>query len=223
MSDPYYLTTGAHALISGATGAGDEFGGKSVLTNWWFYNSVQEGHHDMGLFFNPKGLNYVRGYEASSLAELAEGYQEGFRVFDYRPMQEIEEEHGRVMETLERLPGKKIVAHDEAQSYGDAPSLSRALAQLGNMGSASTPTDDIRSLVVTQRPWNLKEELRANMPLKVWVGPFGNEAEHFFNAERMNAAGEKVRQNTGPYRWSITDGGEFVTTNDPVPKEFAEP
>lgn len=220
MSNSYYLTDGSHVLISGATGAGEEFGGKSVLANWWFSQSVRQGWHDLGLFYNPKGLNYVRGRTVSSLQGLAQSYRAGYRLFDYRP-RDVVEEHEAVIDTLEQLPGSKIVGHDEAQSYQGSPKLSRSLAQLGNMGSASMPTDDIRSLVITQRPWNLTEELRANMPLKVWVGPFGNEAEHFFNAERMTAAGEKVRENTGAYRWSVTDAGEYVETNPPVPEEFA--
>ncbi|TKX79266.1 hypothetical protein EXE53_16690 [Halorubrum sp. SD626R] len=221
MSDRYYLTDGSHVLISGATGAGDEFGGKSVLANWWFAQSVGQGWHDLGLFYNPKGLNYVRGRTVHTLKGLAQSYRAGNRLFDYRPRSDVEAEHEAVIETLEQLPGRKIVVHDEAQSYQGSSKLNRALAQLGNMANASTPTDDIRSLVVTQRPWNLSEELRANMPLKVWVGPYGNEAEHFFNAERMAAAGEQVRANTGAYRWSVTDAGEFVETNPPVPEEFA--
>ena len=221
MSDHYYLTDGSHVLISGATGAGSEFGGKSVLANWWFSQSVEQRWHDLGLFYNPKGLSYVRGQTVTSLSGLAQSYRAGYRLFDYRPSNDVEAEHEAVIETLEQLPGSKIVAHDEAQSYQGSEKLNRALAQLGNMSNASTPTDDIRSLVITQRPWNLNEELRANMPLKVWVGPYGNEAEHFFNAERMSAAGEKVRANTGAYRWSVTDGGEFVETNEPVPGEYA--
>ena len=46
----YYLTDGAHVLISGATGAGDEFGGKSVLANWWFERSYARGWSDLALF-----------------------------------------------------------------------------------------------------------------------------------------------------------------------------
>jgi len=221
MSDRYYLTDGSHVLISGATGAGDEFGGKSVLANWWFTQSVRQGWHDLGLFYNPKGLGYVRGRTVSTLQGLAQSYRAGYRLFDFRPKGDVEAIHEDVIETLEHLPGSKIVAHDEAQSYQGSPKLNRALAQLGNMSNASTPTDDMRSLVVTQRPWNLGENLRANMPLKVWVGPFGNEAEHFFDAERMSAAGEKVRSNTGAYRWSVTDGGEFVETNPPVSEDYA--
>ncbi len=89
------------------------------------------------------------------------------------------------------------------------------------MENSSEPTDDIRSLVITQRPWNMPEKERANMPLKIWVGPFGNEAEHFFDAERMDRAAKQVKEATGPYHWSVTDGGDYVETNSPVPEEYA--
>ena len=222
----YYLTDGSHVLISGATGAGDDYGGKSVLANWWFRQAVEQGHSALGVFFNPKGLGYVtRGSEVSrvrTLSGFAQAYRSGARLIDYYPGDGgSEESHGALVETLKRLPGDKIVVHDEAQAYKDAESLSWCLAQGGNMAQGSLPTGDIRSLTVTQRPWNLPEEHRANMPLKIWVGPFGNEAEHFFSAERMQGAAEKVKERTGPYRWSVTDGGDYVTTHEPVPEEFA--
>lgn len=223
MSDRYYLTDGAHALIAGATGAGDQYGGKSVLGNWWFHQSVQRGWHDVGLFYNPKGLGYVSDAGATrvrTLEGLATAYRDGTRLFDFYP-RNVVEDHGRVMETLRHLSGSKIVVHDEAQQYRDSAMLNWCLSQGGNMEQSAESTGDIRSLVVTQRPWNLGEELRANLPLKVWVGPFGNEAEHFFDAEKMKGAKQQVRENTGAYRWSVTDAGEYVETNPPVPEEFA--
>lgn len=220
MTDPYYLTDGAHVLIAGATGAGDDYGGKSVLGNWWFYNAVESGWHDMGLFYNPKGLTYVRGDTVNTLTEFAEFYRQGSRLFDFRPRDHSA--HEKLIETLKLLPGRKIVVHDEAQMYRDLPSLNDSLAAYGNMAESRLPTDDIRSLVVTQRPWNLSEELRANLPIKIWVGPFGNEAEHFFNAEQMGPAKDAVRDATGPYRWNVTDAGDYVETNPPIPEKYAE-
>lgn len=221
----YYLTDGAHVLISGATGAGDEYGGKSVLANWWFQQSVVRGWHDLGVYFNPKGLAYVdrkdRVKRVRSLGELASAYRDGYRLIDYYPRGDQADEHANVVATLRNLPGSKILVHDEAQGYKVSDSLSWSLAQGGNMEQSAETTGDMRSLVVTQRPWNLPEEQRANMPLKVWVGPFGNEAEHFFSAERMQAAGQKVAEATGAYRWSVTDAGEYVETNEPVPEEYA--
>jgi len=221
----YYLTDGSHVLVSGATGAGDDYGGKSVLGNWWFRQSVGRGWHDLGVFFNPKGLGYVSGGDVRrvrTLRGLAQSYRAGYRLFDYYPKDGgTEQSHGRLIDMLRNLPGEKIVVHDEAQQYKEADSLNWCLAQGGNMANSSEKTDDIRSLVVTQRPWNLSEELRANMPLKIWVGPFGNEAEHFFSAERMDRAAEKVAENTAPYHWSVTDGGDYVETNAPVPEKYA--
>lgn len=223
--DHYYLSDGAHVLISGATGAGDQYGGKSVLANWWFQESVSKGWHDLGVFFDPKGLGFVESDDVRrvrTLKGLAESYQAGYRLFDYYPRgSDLEEEHGRLIEMLRQLDGRKILVHDEAQSYGDAGSLKWCLSQGGNMSNSSEPTGNIRSLTVTQRPWNLSEVLRANMPLKIWVGPFGNEARKFFNSEQMKRAAEKVQANTGQYRWSVTDGGDYVTTHAPVPEEYA--
>lgn len=217
----YYLTDGAHVLIAGATGAGDEYGGKSVLANWWFHQSVDRGWHAMGVYFNPKRLGYVRGRTVGSLIELAEAYRGGARLLDFQVTGDLEHEHAQLVRLLRGLPGEKILVHDEAQSYRGSYSLNWCLSQGGNMAASGETTDDIRSLVVTQRPWNLIEELRANMPLKVWVGPFGNEARHFFDAERMTEAADRVREATGPFRWSVTDGGDFVETNPPVPAEYA--
>jgi len=223
MSVRDYLTGGSHVLISGATGAGDAYGGKSVLANWWVERSVATGWSDLGLVYNPKGLGYVRGRTVRSLEELAERYRAGDRLFDFRPPSTYgAEEHTPVVETLRQLPGSKIIAHDEAQAYKDSEGLSWSLAQGGNMDNSAEPTDSIRSLVVTQRPWNLSEELRANAPIKIWVGPATSEGARFFRSERMGSAWSEVEESTGPYRWSITDAGEFVTTAEPVPEEYAE-
>jgi hypothetical protein len=180
------------------------------------------------LYFDPKGLAFVERHDrvrrVRSLKGLAESYRSGYRLFAYHPRgaDDLEDEHARVIATLRQLPGQKIVAHDEAQSYADEDgSLEWCLSQGGNMSNSAEKTNDIRSLVVTQRPWNLPEILRANMPLKVWVGPFGNEARRFFQGEQMERAGEKVAEKTGPYRWSVTDGGDYVTTHEPVPEEYA--
>lgn len=220
MSEPYYLTDGAHVLIAGATGSGEKYGGKSVLANWWYANAVKTGNRDIGVFFNPKRLSFVRGTEVSTRKGLAEAYRAGKRLFDYRPG-DAEDSHRGLVATLRNLPGAKIVVSDEAQSYRDSDSLNWLLSQGGNMANSAEPTGDIRSLVVTQRPWNLPEELRANMPLKIWVGPYGNEASHFFQAEQMGAAGAMVEAATGPFRWSVTDGGDYVRTHKPVPEEYA--
>lgn len=217
---PYYLSDGSHVLIAGATGAGSEYGGKSVLSNWWVSNAVESSLADVGVYINPKGLGYVRGARVSSLKGMAESYRSGNRLFDVR-MSSVEQ-HERLTRFLRELPGEKIVAHDEAQSYRDSEGLNWLLSQGGNMANSSEPTGNIRSLVVTQRPWNLSEELRANMPLKVWVGPFGTEARRFFETERMHSAAELTEKATAAYHWTVTDGGDYVSTNAPVPEEYAQ-
>lgn len=218
-----YLTGGSHVLISGATGAGEQYGGKSVLANWWLERSVATGWHDMGVFYNPKGLGYVRGAIVRDLEDLAREYRSGTRLFDFRPPSTYgADEHTPVVEMLRKLPGSKIVAHDECQAYEGSDGLAWAMAQGGNMDNSADPTDSIRSLLVTQRPWNLPEELRANAPIKVWVGPATTEGARFFRSEQMQHAWDDVEANAGAYRWAVTDAGEYVTTVDPVPEDYAE-
>ena len=221
----YYLDDDTHVLIAGATGSGKQYGGKSVLANWWFQQSVEKGHHDVGLFFNPKGLSFVSGGDVRrvrTIQGLAKSYKAGYRLFDYYPSDGGSQASNEpVISFLRHLPGRKIVVHDEAQAFKDAESLNWCLSQGGNMSDASEPTDNIRSLVVTQRPWNLSEELRANMPLKIWVGPVTNECESWFQSEKMTKAVERVRKATDAYHWSVTDAGEYVTTHAPVPEGYA--
>jgi hypothetical protein len=221
MSDRYYLTDGGHVLISGATGAKAEYGGKTTTANWWFEQSVECGWHDVGLFYNPKGHDFIRGERVDSLRELAEAYRSGTRLFNYCPPVSVtdqgalEEQHGEIVETLRQLPGEKIVVHDEAQSY-PGPALNWCLAQGGNLDEGS-----MRSLLLTQRPWNMPEELLANMPVKIWVGPVTSEGRRFFKTWEMGGAIAQVEEDTGPYHWAVTDGGEYQHTNPPVPEEYA--
>ncbi|PSP81424.1 hypothetical protein BRC81_00225 [Halobacteriales archaeon QS_1_68_20] len=225
MSDRYYLTDGSHVLIAGATGAGSEYGGKTATANWWHHQAVENGHHDVGLYYDPKGMRNIKGKDTDStpyetLSGLAEGYRSGQRLFHYKPSDPAGD-HEDVKEWLRNLPGNKIVVHDEAQAYKDAESLSWFLSQGGNLAHGNERTGDIRSLVVTQRPWNIHEELRSNMPLKVWVGPTGSEFRSYMDAERMKRAGEQIAENTGAHKWSVTDAGDYVHTNPPVPEEYA--
>ena len=224
MTDRYYLTDGSHVLLAGATGSGAEYGGKSVTANWWYCGSVESGWHDLGVYFDPKGLSFVRrraDASVSSLKGFAEAFRAGKRRIQYRPAYEtLETEHVRLREFLRQLPGTKLVVHDEAHEYDDV--LGWWLSQAGNLGNSETETTgSIRSLCVTQRPWNLPEELRANMPVKVWVGPLGNEGRRFLQSEQMETAAVEIGANTGQYRWSVTDAGEYVHTNPPVPEKYA--
>lgn len=216
-SDRYYLTDNGHVLISGATGAKEEYGGKTTTANWWFEQSVEQGWHDVGVFVNPKGHSKIRGQTVSTLKGLAQSYKHGKRLFDYRlDHDDAEGDHQRLVEMLRGLPGEKILVHDEAQMYRDAESLNWCLSQGGNLDSGS-----IRSLVLTQRPWNLPEEHRANMPVKIWVGPVTSEGRKFFEVEHMRGAISEVEEDIAPYHWAVTDGGEYQHTNPPVPEDYA--
>lgn len=213
MSD--YLTDGSHVAISGVTGVGRKFGGKSVTANWWQYNAVEKGWYDLSVYFNPKHDDFVKGEAVHSLKGFAESYQAGTRRFDFRPASTSgADEHGRVMEFLNELPDSVLVVHDEAASYADADSLHWATARAGNEA-------DMRSLVIAQRPWDLGESVLANCPLKVWVGPTTPEARRYFQSLQIESAFDLVEQNTGPHMWSVIDGGSYVETNPPVPADFA--
>lgn len=211
MVDRYYLTDGGHILISGSTGAKAEYGGKTTTSNWWFEQSVQSGWNDFGVFVNPKGHSSIRGNTVSTLKGFAESYRAGNRLFDFRT-----DNADGVVKMMKQLPGRKIVVFDEAQSYADSDEVGWVLSQGGNLDSGS-----FTALTVTQRPWNLSEEWRANMPVKVWCGPVTPEGERFFRSESMGPAIEKVKEDMAPYHWAVTDGGEYQHTNAPVPKEYA--
>jgi len=207
----YYLADGGHVLISGSTGAKKGYGGKSVLANWWFSLLVEKGHRDLGVFINPKQHGFVRGQSVSTLKGFAESYKAGNRLFNVRA-----ESPDEWIETLLHLEDDAVVVFDEAQSYGGSEALQDTLAMYGNRDGAT-----IRGIVVTQRPWNLSEELRANMPVKVWVGPITNEGESFFDTEKMQTIGQELKGEMEPYQWAVTDAGELQEVNAPVPEEYA--
>lgn len=214
MSDRYYLTDGGHVLISGSTGAKEGYGGKTATANWWFEQSVKKGRHDLGLFINPKGHGHIRGTAVSSLKGLAESYRAGERLFNVTTA-----DPDPYVQMLTKLPGEKIVVFDEAQQYRDSEALNWVLSQGGNLDSGS-----ITALVLTQRPWNLTEELRANLPVKIWVGPVTPEGRKFFQTEQMVGVGEQIADQMkayGPYHWAVTDAGELQHVNPPVPAEYA--
>lgn len=148
---------------------------------------------------------------------MAGEYRNGARLIDYRlPWGDEAEQHVQLVELLRRLPSEKIMVNDEAPAYRDADRLAWLLAQAEYLDEGS-----IRSLVLTQRPWSLPEELRANMLVKIWVGPLTSQSRNFFQIENMQAAVPMVDEATGPYRLNVTDGGEYQHTNPPVPAEYA--
>lgn len=210
MSD-YYLADGGHVLISGSTGARDGYGGKSVLANWWYSNLVENGWRDLGVYVNPKGHSFVDGRTVRSLHGFAQSYRSGTRVFDYQS-----KDPDAIVETVRQIGDEAVIVFDEAQMYRDSDALNETLAMYGNLDEGS-----IRGLVVTQRPWNLSEELRANCPVKIWVGPITNEGHNFFQSEQMAAVANELDGQMDPYHWAVTDAGELQTVNSPVPESYA--
>ena len=215
MIDRYYLTDGGHVLISGATGAKEDYGGKTTTANWWFEQSVERGWHDQGVFLNPKKHSNIRGRTVSTLKGLAESYREGYRLFDWQGAVD-EESVDAIVQFFAELSGETVIVFDEAQSYRDADGLDWVLSQGGNLDSGS-----FTALVLTQRPWNLSEELRANLPVKIWVGPVTSEGRKFFEVEHMKRVGQQLKDEMEPYHWAVTDGGEYQHVNPPVPGEYA--
>jgi hypothetical protein len=221
-SDDYYLTNGAHCLLTGATGAGEEYGGKTVLGNWWVTMAMKNGLHDMGLIFNPKGHQFVRGETVRSLNQLVTAYREGSRLFNYVPTADSAAEHDKVLLALRQTPGSKIVMHDEAHEVADSDMLDWCFRQGGNVGNGTRfRTGDIRSIGVTQHPWDLPESVTNNCPLLCWVGPKTAQSKKYFQAMQIQGAYDEI-PNTDPYHWSVIDAGEYVDTNAPVPERFAQ-
>lgn len=224
MPEPHYLR-GPHSFISGLSGAGADKGGKTALGNWWIYNAVNNHQHpEIGVFFNPKAENFIKGRTARSLADIRDGLVDGHRVFDVRVPEGADtvSVHERLIKFLRSIDGTKIVAHDEAYQYGDSDMLEWSLRQGGNIGDSERwQSGDMQSLVITQHPWDIPEKVAQNAPVKVWVGPAVGESDRYFSAMQIGSAKDKIRQHTGPHKWSVIDGGEYVETNPPVPDEYA--
>lgn len=220
----YYLDNSAHMLVVGATGAGDGFGGKTVMANWLFERSYAKNHVDMGLFYNPKGHTFVEGSQVRTLGNLVDQYQNGERLFNYVPRTDSEAEHTQLIRALRKVRGQKLIVHDETHEYADSKMLDWCFRQGGNVGNGNRfETGDIRSISVTQHPWDLPEDVSHNAPLLVVVGPKSGQLSAFFDSLRMGDAYDEIPSDKPAYTWSVIDGGEYVETNAPVPKEYAEP
>lgn len=218
----YYLQDGSHVLITGATGAGKEYGGKTVLGNWWFANAVKSGQYDMGLFFNPKGYPWVRGVPISSLKELVAEFNEGTRMFNYTPRADTSSEHTEIIRTLRQVPGDKIIVHDEAHEVAGSDMLDWCYRQGGNIGTgARFNTGDIRSVGITQHPWDLPQSVSNNCPLICWVGPKTAQSRKYFQSMQIEGAYDEIPDDLDPYHWAVLDAGELADINAPVPEEYS--
>lgn len=221
MSDSdYYLTDFSHMLIVGATGAGDKFGGKTVLGNWLYHNAVQSGFVDIGIFFNVKGHNFIRGTKCYGLKDVVEAYNTGSRLINYIPRDNVMVEHSRLVEVFRKVSGSKIFVHDESHVLEDSKELDWCFRQGGNVGEKYR-TDNIRSIAITQHPWDLEQSLLNNTPLTVWIGPKTAEAKRYFQTMQLERTYEEIPEDLDSYHWCVIDGGELVTINAPVPQDYA--
>ena len=206
-----YLTDKAHVCIWGITGYSGDYGGKSVLANWWMTNLVNKGVCDLGIFFNPKADSFVNGDTVNDVYELADRIRMGSNMFDFRPASTTgEDEHAELMDFLNHYPGSKIVVHDEASDYDDqGGSLHWAVKRGGNEA-------EMKSIVLSQSPVDLETAIRKQCVYRIWIGPVGNDEIHYF---RQMDAEDVFHQIEGQeaYHWTVFDiGGELVAKNQPV-------
>lgn len=222
---PTWLTDNTHVLVSGVTGSGDAFGGKTSTAAWWLDMAVERGHFDYALAFDLKGGRFP-GADVTNAHEAAEAVQRGERRLDWTvngspvDMGDFSDEHAEAMSFASGLNGSVIVAHDDAVMYGDADSLRWATALAGNPSGGDHA---VKSLVISQDPWDLpRKGVRSNLPVLVWVGPTGEDSERYFDVMKKSAAHDLVSQrHTEPFMWSAVDGDGSVTTYGPVPEKYA--
>ena len=208
MSDRYYLTSGGHVLISGATGAGDRYGGKSSTAHWWIENLISNGWIDSAFVVDP-GNGPYQYQEYQTLRGMAQAYQSGARRFSWPRESGVTD----LVTFVDELPGSACIVFDEAWMYSDAEGMIDTIRNLGNQ------EDPVRGIVVSQRAWDLPDSIRNSCPLKVWVGPITSEGEQYFKTNGMGHIADDC--DPDPFYWIVTDGGELVDRNPPVPGEFA--
>jgi len=212
MTEPYF-TDRTHVLISGVTGSGDAYGGKTATANWWL-DSVVPSEFDYGFYFDPKGTATIQGHTVHGLTRVGSLVREGTRTFHVQPgWEERDKAHTALMQFVdEHLDGSALLIHDEAYSYEGR--LEWATATAGNAVPA-------KSIVVSQDVWDLPRNVRSNTPVKVWVGPYTDEAKRYFEVMGIKSKGETIRErHTEPYMWSVIDG-DTVDTYNPVPSKYA--
>ena len=208
MSDHYYLTSGGHVLISGATGAGERYGGKSATAHWWVDNLIDNGWIDTAVIVDP-GNGPYRYQEYQTLRGMAQAYQSGARRFSWPRESGITE----LVRFVDALEEPSCIVFDEAWMYGDAEGLNDCIRNLGNQDNP------VRGIVVSQRAFDLPQAVRNSCPLKCWVGPITTEGEKYLQSSGMKHIASDV--DLDPYHWLVTDGGELVSVNAPVPEEYA--
>lgn len=221
MTENYYLTDFSHMSIVGATGAGEQFGGKSVLGNWFYEQSVNNGFVDLGVYFNIKGHGFVKGSKCYDIEDIASAYNRGERLINFIPTEPIPPKHERVIDLMRKVSGSKILIHDEGHLFSESQPLNWCFRQGGNVGEKYR-TGNIRSIVITQHPYDMPQSLRNNTPLTVWIGPKTPEAKRYFQTLQIEGAYEDIPADLEPYHWCVIDGGELIDINKPVPESYAQ-
>ena len=208
MTDRYYLTAGGHVLIGGATGAGDRYGGKSSTAHWWVENLISGGWVDSVFVVDP-GSGPYQYREFRTLRGMAQSYHSGTRRFTWPRESGVTE----LVEFVDALSGSSAIVFDEAWMYDGSEGMENCIRNLGNQ------EDPVRGIVVSQRPYDLPESIRNSCPVKCWVGPITTEGEQYFRSGGMGHIPDG--HDLDPFHWIVTDGGEVVDVNPPVPEEYA--
>lgn len=210
------LTDDGHVLMTGTTGAGEGQGGKTTTANWWHEQSVQSGTRSLSVFYNAKCQSGIKGVTCQTLGELAAAYKQGHRLLDFQPASDYgEPEHEPVVQWVRRLPGRKQIIHDEVSFYSDSEGLNWALAQGGNMGQNS-----IRSIVLTQYPWDLSERMLNLLIWRVYVGVPTKSTGRFLEAMQLADLLGEIQSVAEPYHWVAITGDEINQVYSPVPESY---
>lgn len=210
------LTDDGHVLLTGTTGAGEGMGGKTTTANWWHEQAVTSENRDVSLFYNPKRHNGIKGQTCRSLSQLAAAYREGARLLDFQPHSEYgEPEHEPVTRWFRRLPGDKQIVHDEVSFYSDSEGLQWCLAQGGNLDTGS-----IRSLVLTQYPWDLSERQLNLLIWRVYVGQPTKSTERYLLSMGLGELSAEIERLAQPYGWIAITGDEIINVYEPVPETY---
>ncbi len=211
------LTDAGHVLITGTTGAGEGMGGKTTTANWWHEQAVESGQREVSLFYNAKCQRGIAGRTCTTLGELAGAYQNGCRTLDFQPPSDYgAEEHEYVVQWFRRIPGRKQMIHDEVSFYNDSEGLNWCLAQGGNLDNGS-----IRSIVLTQYPWDLTERHLNLLIWRVYVGEPTKSTERFLQAMQLQDLAGEIRKRAAPYHWIAITGDKITNVYEPVPESYA--
>jgi hypothetical protein len=217
---PAFLTDNSHVLLSGVTGSGEAAGGKTATANWWADRLVEAGHFDYAVAFDPKGRQF-RGTDVTGVRDAASAVEDGARRLDWSPegRADLAERHDMAARFVEGTAGSVVMVHDDAALYADGDGLAWATALGGNPGPGDYP---VKSLVVTQDPWDLpRKAVRANLANVGWVGPMTDDAARYFDVMQKSGMADVVRAEHDAFWWSVHDGAE-VHTFTPVPGEYAD-